>query len=194
MPFPEILLAFAAYVAGSANMAIVLLKMVGKPDPRLFSSKNPGVVNVYRQEGPVWAGIVLVLEIGRAVAVALAARYLLDGRFVAWIGLFLVVGNRYPVFHRFRGGKGVAAYLGFTLALVPIWAIVSMPAWLITHRLTRTPFIGSFVMIGLLATGMLVQSGGSMLEALGTFATIALIVHGHGSNMRQWRSGLRSSV
>ena len=144
-----------AYLAGSINFSILLFKISGKEDPRKEFSGNPGVVNVYRQAGLFMAALVWLLDMGRAMGVALACSYLLPTALVPIGGLALIMGNRYPCFHQFRGGKGVANYLGFTTIIAPLAAGVSALAWLATFALFRIPFVGSFVMVFILGAGTL---------------------------------------
>ena len=66
-----------AYLAGSINFAIIYSKLAGKEDPRLSFSGNAGTTNVYRQAGILWAAVVFLLDIGRALAVAVMACYFL---------------------------------------------------------------------------------------------------------------------
>ena len=100
-----------AYLTGSINFSILLFKFSGKIDPRKEFSGNPGVVNVYRQAGIFMAALVWLLDMGRAIGVALACSYLLPTAQVPIGGLALILGNRFPCFHQFCGGKGVANYL-----------------------------------------------------------------------------------
>ena len=117
-----ILLILLGYLAGSVNFAIILLRLLGREDPRTQFSGNAGTMNVRRQAGKGWASVVLLLDVGRAAALAALALYLLPVALVPWVGTALVLGNRFPCFHRFRGGKGVASFLGFTIPLAP-WAL-----------------------------------------------------------------------
>ena len=66
-----ILLFIGAYTAGAINFSIILCKILDKDDPRNEFSGNPGVTNMYRQVGFLWATVVLLLDIGRAMGVAL---------------------------------------------------------------------------------------------------------------------------
>ena len=109
-----------SYVAASVNFAILLLRAIGKGDPRDSYSGNAGTTNVYRQAGPLWAALVLLLDLGRGAALAALAAHLLPPEGVPWIGLGLVAGNRFPCFHGFRGGKGVAGFMGFALVIAPV--------------------------------------------------------------------------
>ena len=180
-----ITLFIAAYVAGSINFSILLFKILGKGDPRKGFSGNAGATNVYRQAGIFWATVVLLLDMGRAVGVALAALYILKTDYVLWIGLSLILGNRFPCFHGFRGGKGVANYLGFTAAMTPIFASISALAWGILYAAVRIPFISSFLMILILAGGTVIKYGCNLIPAMGTVITASLICYGHRSNVAE---------
>ena len=136
-----------AYLAGSINFAIIFFKLTGKADPRLNFSGNAGTTNVYRQAGIVWAAVVFILDIGRAVAVAVLATYWLPAPFIPWAVFFLILGNSFPCFHGFHGGKGVANYLGFTAYIAPWSALLAAVIWLAVYGLYRVPFIASFFMV-----------------------------------------------
>jgi glycerol-3-phosphate acyltransferase PlsY len=171
------------YVIGSINFAILVLRLLGKEDPRTQFSGNAGTTNVYRQAGRGWAAVVLLLDTGRAVALAALALHLLPFTQVPWIGFVLVVGNRFPCFHGFRGGKGVAGYLGFTVLISPWAAALSCLVWVIVHRIVRIPFIASFFMILTLGGAVVVASGGEAAAIAGTVATVLLIVFNHRKNI-----------
>ena len=152
----KLFLLFAvAYLAGSVNFPILLLKWFKKADPRESFSKNPGMFNVYRQHGFYWALLILLLDMGRSVAVAYAASFFLPISTIPWIGFGLIIGNCFPCFHRFRGGKGVANYLGFTAFLAWPWALAAMGVWLACYAVSRIAFIGSLTMVLILAAGTL---------------------------------------
>ena len=172
-----------AYLAGSVNFSILLFKILGKKDPRKEFSGNPGVVNVYRQTGLLMASLVWLLDLGRAIGVALACIYLLVVPLAPIGGLALILGNRFPCFHQFRGGKGVANYLGFTTPLAPLAAVISALAWLAAFAIFRIPFVGSFVMVFILGAGTLQACNFDPLSTAAVLATMALIYYGHKRNV-----------
>ena len=174
-----------AYLLGSINFSIVFFRITGRGDPRTQYSGNPGATNVYRQAGAAAAALVLVLDMGRAAAVAALALYLLEPAGVAWTGLALVAGNRYPCFHQFRGGKGVANYLGFSAVIVPWGALASALAWAAGYFAFRVPFIASFCMVAVLGGGTLYKWMHTAPAVLGVLVTIAFIVFNHRSNIAE---------
>lgn len=176
-----------AYLAGSVNFAIIFFKLTGKGDPRLSFSGNAGTTNVYRQAGIWWAATIFLLDIGRALAVAALAVYWLPASFVPWACFFLVLGNSFPCFHGFRGGKGVANYLGFSLLVFPWSAALSAAAWLAVYGIFRTPFIASFFMILILSVGQAYFFDWSFAAVAGSLVTFSLIVLNHRKNIIELR-------
>jgi glycerol-3-phosphate acyltransferase PlsY len=172
-----------AYLAGSLNWAIVVLRLLGRGDPRARSSGNPGTSNVYRIAGPAWAATVLLLDVGRAAAVAALALLLLPAGHAPLVGLALLLGNRFPLFHGFLGGKGVANWLGFAAVVHPPAAALSCAAWLVVYALSRISFVGSTAMITVLAGGILARCGLGPASVAGIALSLALILAAHRSNL-----------
>lgn len=182
-----VLIYLAAYLAGSINFAIIFFKLTGKEDPRLSFSGNAGTTNVYRQAGYFWATVILLLDIGRALGVAALALYYLDGRYLPWAGFFLVSGNSFPCFHNFRGGKGVANFLGFVLFVEPWAALLAAIMWVATYRLFRITFVASFVMVFTLALGLAYSNYRELCVVSGAAAAFILIVFNHRKNIIEYR-------
>jgi acyl phosphate:glycerol-3-phosphate acyltransferase len=185
-------LILVAYLAGSINFSIILFRLLGREDPRAQFSGNPGTTNVYRQAGPAWAVVVLLFDTGRSVTVALAAVHWTGVSLIPWMGLALIVGNHWPCFHGFKGGKGVANYLGFTMVISPLYAGVAALAWVIVYAVVRKPFIASFFMIFFLALGTILTIDPHPTAVTGTLLTAALIYYAHRPNLVAWyRAGKR---
>jgi glycerol-3-phosphate acyltransferase PlsY len=181
-----IIVCLLAYLAGSINFAILFFKIAGRADPRLSFSGNAGTTNVYRQAGLPWAVLVFALDIGRALAVAALAMHFIKGEWLVWAGFFLVLGNSFPCFHGFRGGKGVANYLGFTLLVVPWAALLAAIIWVSAYWVKRIPFIASLFMVATLSVGHTVSFQWALPAAAGALVTFALIAFSHRSNMMQY--------
>ncbi|MDP2644721.1 MAG: glycerol-3-phosphate acyltransferase [Desulfobacterales bacterium] len=182
-----ILIFAGAYALASINFSILLFKALGKNDPRNEFSGNPGAFNVYRILGLYWALPVLLLDVCRAMGVALISTHFLAAGWIPWVGFGLILGNRFPCFHRFQGGKGVANYLGFSMVLAPLSAAASVLAWIITYMIFRIAFVGSFVMVFILGTGTLLFYDFHPLAATGVIASVALIFYSHKANIKNLR-------
>ncbi len=182
----------AVYLAGSVNFSIILFKMLGKEDPRLMYSGNAGATNVYRQAGFFWAAAVLALDVGRAVLAAGIADLYLPPAMVPWACLSLVLGNRFPAFHRFRGGKGVANYLGFTCYLSPVAGAASCAAWFLVYGIARVPFIASFFMIAALAAGTVARYIEIPAAVAGAVVTALFVCINHRGNIAAYLAGKKT--
>ncbi len=182
----------AAYLAGSVNVSILVFRATGRQDPRRHGSGNPGTTNVYRQAGIGWAATVLLLDMARAMVVALLACTWLPLWQVPWVAFGLILGNRFPCFHGFKGGKGVANYLGFSMIVAPMWAGGGLLAWGGAHLIWHTPFLSSFAMVFCLTIGTVLAAGGSGWGLAGTLITALFIVGCHHRNIHAYWSGRRA--
>ena len=178
-----VLLLTFTYIASSVNFSIVLFKILGKEDPRKQFSGNAGATNVYRQAGFFWAATVLLLDMGRAMLIFLVSLHLLNYQYVTFPGFALILGNRFPCFHQFKGGKGVANYLGFTLILAPISSLIASLAWLLVFLFSRIPFISSFAMVLILGMGTVMRFSEQLPTTAATLATVAFILINHKQNI-----------
>jgi len=120
-----LLISIAAYCLGSISFAIFVSKAMGLPDPRSYGSSNPGATNVLRTGNKLAAALTLLGDAGKgALAVGLTVLYTgespASGVDAPLAGAMAFLGHLYPVFHGFRGGKGVATAAGVLLALNPI--------------------------------------------------------------------------
>ncbi len=182
-PGQFILLLIGTYLIASLNSAILVFKLSGKPDPRTQFSQNAGVTNVYRQAGPFWALIVLLTDVGKAVIIAVCGEWLLPWQQIPWIGMAMIIGNRFPCWHHFQGGKGVAHYIGFTAVAAPIATIAALLAWIMAYCVWRIPFVASITMVGILAAGTIASQPWNGLAGFATIITALLICYNHERNI-----------
>ncbi|WP_233238051.1 glycerol-3-phosphate 1-O-acyltransferase PlsY [Bordetella sp. LUAb4] len=124
-----------AYVIGSIPFAVVVSKLMGLKDPRSYGSGNPGATNVLRSGSKLAAALTLLGDAAKGwFAVWLAQRLgtpSLSWNVVALVALAVFLGHLFPLFLRFRGGKGVATALGVILAIEPWLALAVVATWLI---------------------------------------------------------------
>jgi acyl phosphate:glycerol-3-phosphate acyltransferase len=124
--FYPVLAAIAAYLVGSLSFAVIVSKLMGLNDPRTFGSKNPGATNVLRSGNKSAAILTLMLDALKGyIPVALVQWFgkdygLSDGT-IAMAGIAAFLGHLYPVFFKFKGGKGVATALGVVFGVH--WAL-----------------------------------------------------------------------
>jgi len=180
------LLLIGAYLSASLNSAILLFKLSGRPDPRTRFSQNAGTTNVYRQAGLFWAIMVLLIDVGKAVLIAVCADWLLLWQQIPWIGLAIITGNRFPCWHHFRGGKGVACYIGFTAVIAPVTTIIALFSWILAWFVWHIPFIASIIMVCFLAAGTIASQPRNGMAALAALITALLICYNHKRNIAEF--------
>ncbi|VXC98258.1 1-acyl glycerol-3-phosphate synthetase component [Pseudomonas sp. 9Ag] len=143
-------LALLAYLTGSLSFAILLSRLTGAPDPRASGSGNPGATNMLRLAGRGLAISTLFGDLLKGLLpVLLAAALGLTIEQQAWIGLAAVLGHSYPLYFRFRGGKGVATAAGVLLGLHPATALLALLIWLAVFTLSRTSSLAALVALPL---------------------------------------------
>jgi len=124
-----------AYLLGSIPFAVVSSRLFGLADPRSYGSKNPGATNVLRSGHKGAAAMTLLGDLLKGcLAIVLARHYGADYGFgeglVALVALAVFFGHLYPVFLKFKGGKGVATAAGVLLALDPWLGLAVLATWL----------------------------------------------------------------
>ncbi len=140
------ILIFCAYLIGSISTAIIVCKVLKLPDPRTQGSNNPGATNVLRIGGKKAAAITLIGDGLKGVVPVLIAHYLefslVD---VALVALFSFLGHVYPVFFGFKGGKGVATFLGALLAINYIVGLGFIITWLFVAKVLKISSLSALI-------------------------------------------------
>ncbi len=182
----------AAYLLGSIAFGIVVSKLFKLPDPRTVGSGNPGATNVLRS--------------GKKSAAALT---LLGDAFKGWFPVWLVMqpdggvmwitsavavavflGHLYPVFHKFKGGKGVATALGVMLAISPSLALAALLTWVVIFVVTKFPSL-SAIMAAMMApvyAWYLLDDAYHNFEMVVVFVSIMLVWR-HRTNIQKLLNG-----
>jgi acyl phosphate:glycerol-3-phosphate acyltransferase len=187
----------AAYIVGSIDFAVVVGRMHGI-DIHNEGSGNPGASNVLRTLGKVPAAMVFIGDMLKGT-VGAAMGMIASGTtnpMVHWAllaGLAAVIGHCYPIFHRFKGGKGVATAGGVMLWVVPLVAIGSAVLWAAIVKLTKTASIGSLV-LALITLPLALWRGVEGLALLWLGIMILLVVWRHRGNIGRMIKGSEQKV
>jgi len=140
------ILLIAAYLIGSVSSAILICKTLGLPDPRTQGSNNPGATNVRRIAGNKVAAVVLLGDTFKGFLPVLMATTLDLSLFeISLIGLGAFLGHIYPVFFNFKGGKGVATYVGILLACSTLVGIAFICIWLFIAKVLKISSLSALV-------------------------------------------------
>lgn len=176
-------LVLVGYLLGTFPSAVLIARAHGV-DISTVGSGNPGASNVTRALGwrvGVWVYALDALKGGLAAGLGLWA----DGRPLAyWCGAAAIVGHMYPVFRRFRGGKGVATGSGVLVVLHPLVFACLVPLWFALTKLTGKAAIGSITTVALVPLGMALTDTPAW-EYVAVLAVSALIVVKHTDNIRR---------
>jgi glycerol-3-phosphate acyltransferase PlsY len=191
-----------AYVVGSIDFAVIVARMHGV-DIREVGSGNPGASNVLRTLGRLPAAMVMIGDtlkgvigaslgfVAGGLVATMPSNELSHWAFAA--GFAAVLGHCYPVFHRFKGGKGVAT--GFGVVIFTVWqvAAITIVIWVVLARFTKIASVSSLIVI-ILAIPLAIWQGVNGLSLMWMVMTVALIVWRHRGNIARMVRGSEEKV
>jgi len=194
----SLLFVVAAYLVGSVSFAVVTSRALGLPDPHSYGSGNPGATNVLRTGNKLAAALTLVGDgLKGWLAVWLAQRYGPDAGVAGWtvpaVAVAVFLGHLYPVFHGFRGGKGVATAAGIVAALDWRLALALAVVWLVMAFGFRISSLAALIAAVLMPVGMFYLAGNT-LTAWAMVPIAVLLFWRHRSNIRKLLEGRERSI
>ena len=189
------LLIGAGYLLGSIPFGVILTRLFGAGDLRQIGSGNIGATNVLRTGRKGLAAGTLILDGAKGAIAVLLARHFFpglgpDGAMIA--GAAAMIGHCYPVWLRFRGGKGVATLLGLSFALAWPIGLVFAAAWLGTVLLVRISSLGG--MVGAMSAPAAALALGYPTYAIGLAALAVIVLWRHRENIARLRAGTEPRI
>ncbi|OUM96800.1 MAG: acyl-phosphate glycerol 3-phosphate acyltransferase [Thermobacillus sp. ZCTH02-B1] len=150
----------ASYLLGSVSFSILIARWVKGIDIRKYGSGNAGATNTLRVLGKGPAAVVFLLDVGKGIAAVLLGKWLGDGQ--PWVpilcGAAAITGHNWPIWFRFKGGKGIATTIG-VMATIAFWpALIAGVIAIAAVALTRYVSLGSLIFVTLLPVFILVLS------------------------------------
>ena len=189
----EMLFALAlGYLLGSIPFGLVLTRLAGKGDIREIGSGNIGATNVLRTGSKPLAALTLLLDALKATAAILLAQQLFGRETVLPAAAGAMVGHLYPAWLKFRGGKGVATYLGVLIPLMPSAAIVYAALWLILLLVIRISSVAGMAAALSAPLMALVLGNRTILPMLLGFTL--LVLWKHRENILRLRKGTEPRI
>jgi acyl phosphate:glycerol-3-phosphate acyltransferase len=191
----EIALAIlAAYLLGSVPFAVVSSRIFGLADPRSYGSGNPGATNVLRSGNKKAALLTLIGDALKGwVAVYVAQRAGFSDNVTGLVALAVFFGHLYPIFLKFKGGKGVATAIGVLLALDPLLGLAVIATWLFIAFASRYSSLAAILAAALAPVYSLLMHGGTPQVFIIGILAMALIGK-HWQNLQRLLAGQESKI
>lgn len=186
-----------AYFISSVSFAVVVSKVMSLPDPHSYGSGNPGATNVLRTGNKLAALLTLIGDALKGyVAVTLARAFIpvdLGSWVLPMVAVAAFVGHLYPIFHRFKGGKGVATTLGILLAINWVLGVMTLSTWLIVAVFMRYSSLAALI-AALFAPLYFIFLFGIQPMALAIAIMSALLIWRHQSNIVNLLNGTETRL
>ena len=192
-----------AYLIGSLSFAVIVSSLMGLNDPRSYGSGNPGATNVLRSGSKKAAVLTLLLDALKGLIPVLLVKYigpdygLHDGT-LALVAMAAFLGHLFPVFFKFKGGKGVATALGVLLGISGWLGLLVLLTWLAVAVISRYSSLSALI-ASVMAPIYYVLLGGSLWDydqslLLAVIAMSALLLWRHAENINRLLKGQESKI
>ena len=183
-----------AYLLGSVSFGLLVARRFGQADLRQSGSGNIGATNVARTVGRLPALLTLLGDSGKGCAAVLLAQWVGDSlTATALAALAAVLGHMFPLYHRFRGGKGVATSLGVMIPLLPWPTLGGMVIWVIVALVFRYVSLASMI-AALVVPVLAFLRGDPAPLVLAAVAAALLIIGAHRGNLQRLVRGTESRL
>ncbi len=184
----------AAYLLGSVPFAMISSKLFGLADPRTYGSGNPGATNVLRSGNKKAAVFTLVGDALKGwVAVFAAQKLGFSDNAVGLVALAVFFGHLFPVFLKFRGGKGVATAAGVLLALDPLLGLATLATWIFVAFAFRYSSLASVLAAALAPVFQIMIHGANGQTIVVGILALALIGK-HWQNLQRLLGGQEAKI
>jgi acyl phosphate:glycerol-3-phosphate acyltransferase len=193
----------AAYILGSIPFAVVISRIMGLQDPRSFGSKNPGATNVLRTGNKTAAALTLLGDGAKGwlavwLATVLARHFQFSDAIIGLAAIAVFLGHVYPIFLKFKGGKGVATTLGVLFAIQPWLGAATVATWLIVAYATKYSSVAA-IASALFAPTFYLFGGNVVWQfdatlCLSIAIISAMLIHRHRANISRLMTGKEGRI
>jgi len=186
--------AVLGYLLGSLPFAVIVSKAFGLADPRSFGSGNPGATNVLRSGNKLAAVLTLIGDVLKGwLAMWLASRFGGDDLAIAVAGFAAFIGHVFPLFLKFKGGKGVATALGVLAGFNGWLALAVVSVWLLVALVTRYSSLAALV-AACSAPFAAVWLGAGEITLTAVSVMSVVLIWRHGQNIRRLLAGTEGKL
>lgn len=182
----------AAYLIGSVSSAVLICKLFRLPDPRTKGSGNPGATNVLRLGGRLPALLTLVGDTLKGFVPVFFALEWLGSWGLGFVALAAFIGHLYPVFFKFKGGKGVATFIGSIFALSWLLGVSYCVVWFLIAASTRYSSLAA--LIASVCLPFVAYSFLPNLDVLAVSLMALFILYKHKANIQRLLNGTESKI
>jgi glycerol-3-phosphate acyltransferase PlsY len=189
-----------AYLLGSISFAVVVSRAMGLPDPYKHGSKNPGATNVLRTGNKVAAALTLIGDAAKGWLAVTISRVVLGDPsqtsvniLLGLVAIAVFIGHLYPIFHRFKGGKGVATAAGILFAINWALGLATLGTWLIVAVFMRYSSLAALC-AAVFAPIYFTFLFGVQPMGLAILVMSALLIYRHRSNIRNLLNGTETRL
>ena len=189
-----------AYALGSISFAVVVSKAMGLPDPYTHGSKNPGATNVLRTGNKLAAVLTLLGDAAKGWVAVTIARVVLgdpasemNNMLLGLVAVAVFLGHLYPIFHGFKGGKGVATAAGILFAISWVLGLATLGTWLIVAFFMRYSSLAALC-AAVFAPLYFTFLFGLQPMSLAILIMSLLLIYRHRSNIRNLMNGTETRL
>ncbi|QSY95902.1 glycerol-3-phosphate 1-O-acyltransferase PlsY [Rhizobium bangladeshense] len=184
--------AVIGYLFGSIPFGLILTRAAGLGDVRSIGSGNIGATNVLRTGNRKLAAATLLLDALKASAAALVVGYFLGNEAAIIAGFFAFIGHLFPVWIGFKGGKGVATYIGTLLGVAPIMVVLFAAVWLAVAATTRYSSLSALVAMLVIPVALLILGNEKVAAVMAIMTLISYWKHR--ANISRLMGGTESKI
>jgi glycerol-3-phosphate acyltransferase PlsY len=189
-----------AYALGSISFAVVVSKAMGLPDPYTHGSKNPGATNVLRTGNKLAAVLTLLGDAAKGWVAVTIARVVLgdpasesNNMLLGLVTIAVFLGHLYPIFHGFKGGKGVATAAGILFAISWVLGLATLGTWLIVAFFMRYSSLAALCAAAFAPLYFTFLFGVQPMS-LAILVMSLLLIYRHRSNIRNLMNGTETRL
>ena len=185
-----------AYLIGSITFGKIITKILINKDITQTGSGNIGATNVYRSVSKKAGILVLILDAIKPIIALVIVQYLNPNLFNEYKFIFFlvsIIGHIFPIWLKFKGGKGVACFFGGNLLLMPIPTIFSMIIWLLVVKFSKLSSFGALLSIFVLTSYELIFIYGTLNKGI-ILLLFVLIFLKHSSNIKRLIKGQENKI
>ena len=136
-----------SYIAGSIPFGLLITKLYGYGDVRNYGSGNIGATNVLRTGSKKIAFLVLLLDFLKCYLPIFVTLIYYNLNIAGFCGLLSIIGHVFPIWLKFKGGKGVACFFAFLLAINPVFFVISLIIWIAVAAISKYSSLGSIISV-----------------------------------------------